>query len=126
MIEPLNAPDLLALRASVAAYAPAMTALEVIEDCEGDLEDAAISLAIRVGQQPNQDNAIWLDALAKRCRAKICQPELREHLASERFGQAALMLAETRLIPDVLALPVLLYVRQQGLDPFCEPLKGVL
>lgn len=126
MSEPLDAPTLLTLRASVADYAPARAALEAIEDCEGDLEDAAIALAIRAGQQPEADNALWLEALAKRCRAEICQPALREAVAIERWGAAAQALAETGLIPDVLALPVLLYVRQQGLDDFCAPLEGLL
>ncbi len=126
MSEPLTSPVILALRASVADYEPACLALAVIEDCEGNLEDAAISLAIRTGQQPNADNALWLAALAKRCRAKICQPELRQAIAAERWGEAAQALATTKLIPDLLALPVLLYVQQQGLDDFCAPLEGVI
>ncbi|NJL00886.1 MAG: hypothetical protein HC838_05030 [Spirulinaceae cyanobacterium RM2_2_10] len=126
MSEPLTAPRLLALRASVASYAPAQTALSTIEDCEGDLEDAAIALAIRAGQQPEQDNERWLAGLAKRCRAKICHPDLRTQIEGERWGEAAQLLAATKLIPDILALPVLLYAQQQNLEQFCAPLDGVL
>ena len=42
-----------------------MEALDLIEDCDGDLEDAVMTLAIRAGQEPEQTNSDWLDALAK-------------------------------------------------------------
>jgi hypothetical protein len=52
-------------RSELANNPEAMKALDAIEDCEGNLEDAAIALAIRAGQQPQRDNAEWLDALAR-------------------------------------------------------------
>lgn len=109
-------------RTELADNTQAMRALDAIEDCEGDLEDAAISLAIRVGQQPQTDNAEWLDALAKKCRAVICQKEFREDLLNGKYAPVVEYLAATPLLPGILATPVLMYVMRQGVNNFCEPL----
>lgn len=113
-------------RAQLANYPPALKALEAIEDCEGDLADAALSLAIRAGQEPQQDSVEWLVSLAKRCRAAICQEILRENLQSGALDKAAIALANVNLIPAILATPVLIYVLKQGTDDFCRPLDGKL
>lgn len=111
-------------RSQLAHFPQAMQALDAIEDCEGDLEDAAIALAIRVGQQPQTDNAEWLDALAKKCRAVICQSEFREDLLNGSYAEIINYLAETPLLPSILATPVLMYVLRQGVNSFCEPLDS--
>ncbi|HBL09884.1 MAG TPA: hypothetical protein DD379_00255 [Cyanobacteria bacterium UBA11162] len=111
-------------RSQLANYTEAMVALDAIEDCEGDLEDAAIALAIRAGQQPQTDNADWLDALAKKCRAVICQPEFREDLLNGSYARVIEYLAGTPLLPPILAAPVLMYVVQHGVNSFCEPLDS--
>jgi hypothetical protein len=109
-------------RSQLANNSQAMTALDVIEDCEGDLEDAAIALAIRSGQQPQRDNAEWLDALARKCRAVICQKEFREDLLNGSCAGVIEYLASTPLLPGILATPVLIYVLRKGVNSFCEPL----
>lgn len=113
-------------RSQLSHYPEAMKALDVIEDCEGDLEDAAISLAIHVGQQPQRENAEWLDALARKCRAVICQKEFREELLNGFYGSVFRYLAETPLLPTILVAPVLMYVSNQGVESFCEPLDSQL
>jgi len=102
----------------------AMQALDAIEDCEGDLEDAAIALAIRAGQQPQSDNARWLDDLAKKCRAVICKPEFRQDLLNGSYSQVIEYLAETPLLPAILATPVLMSAISQGVSNFCEPIDA--
>ncbi len=111
-------------RTELANNPEAMRALDAIEDCEGDLEDAAIALAIRVGQQPQRDNAEWLDALARKCRAVICQKEFRDDLLNGSYTPMIRYLAETPLLPSILATPVLMYVVRQGINHFCEPLDS--
>jgi hypothetical protein len=111
-------------RSELANNPEAMIALDSIEDCEGDLEDAAIALAIRAGQQPQLDNAEWLNALARKCRAVICQKEFREDLLNGSFAPVVGYLAATPLLPGILATPVLMYVMQQGINDFCEPLDA--
>lgn len=112
-------------QAELVDYPDAQAALKEIEDCEGDLEDAAMVLAIRVGQQPDIANSDWLDGLAKKCRAVICQKEFRNALVNETYAPIVGHLAATRLCPAILVTPVLMYVIKQGVNNFCEPLDTV-
>ncbi|WP_066377402.1 MULTISPECIES: hypothetical protein [unclassified Anabaena] len=103
----------------------AMQALDLIEDCEGDLEDAAMTLAIKAGQEPQQANSEWLGDLAKKWRAVICEQEFREDLQNGSIKQ---MMAHLKTIPEfpkILATPVLMYVLKQGVGKFCEPIDTV-
>ncbi|MDZ8187044.1 MAG: hypothetical protein RMX96_19630 [Nostoc sp. ChiSLP02] len=99
-----------------------MEALDLIEDCDGDLEDAAMTLAIRAGQQPERANSEWLDALARKWRAVICEQEFREDLLNNSMAKMLEQLKTTPTFPKILATPVLIYVLKQGANNFCEPL----
>lgn len=113
------------LQTELTNYPNALAALQEIEECEGDLEDAAMVLAIRAGQQPDIANAEWLSSLAKKCRAFICRQELRNALADESFAPVVEQLTAAKLCPALLVMPVLLYVFKQGVDEFCQPLDPV-
>ncbi|MDJ0618572.1 MAG: hypothetical protein QNJ63_17810 [Calothrix sp. MO_192.B10] len=112
-------------RSLLADYPQALEALDLIEDCEGDLEDATMTLAIRVGQEPGADNSEWLDALAKKWRAVICQAELREDLLNGKLQGIMTQLNGTSTFPKILAAPVLMYVFKQGWNNFCQPLDTI-
>ncbi|MBU7583197.1 MAG: hypothetical protein KAF91_09875 [Nostoc sp. TH1S01] len=103
----------------------AMEALDLIEDCEGDLEDAAMTLAIKAGQEPEQANSEWLDALAKKWRAVICESEFREELLNSSILEMMAHLKTMPTFPKILATPVLIYVLKQGVNNFCEPLDTI-
>lgn len=103
----------------------AMEVLDLIEDCEGDLEDAAMSLAIRAGQQPERANSEWLDALARKWRAVVCEQEFRDDLQSGSVQRMIEYLYTMPAFPKILAVPVLLYVFKQGVNNFCEPLDVI-
>jgi len=120
----ISSQQIATFRSELSDYPEAMQALDVIEDCEGDLEDAAIAMAIRAGQQPQINNAEWLDSLARKCRAVICQPEFREDLLKGSYASVIKYLAQTPLLPEILATPVLMYVVNEGVNNFCEPLEG--
>ncbi len=57
----------------------ALIALDVIEEWEGDLADAAESIATRNGIEGVEDNADfrWFVIVLNKCRDSICQPKLR-------------------------------------------------
>ncbi|WP_416670344.1 hypothetical protein [Egbenema bharatensis] len=99
----------------------ALKALEMIEDCEGDLEDAAISLALQVGQEPDRSEQ-WLDGLAKRWRVFLCQTSIKEAVQAGRIATPVKQLASEDL-PGVLALPIVLYALKLGIESFCQPLE---
>ena len=100
----------------------ALQALDMIEDCEGNLEDAAIALALQVGQLPDCSEA-WLDGLAKRWRVFLCQTGLKETLRAGSVTSAISLLAAETSIPAILATPVVLYVAQLSMEDFCKPLQ---
>ncbi|MGI8504345.1 MAG: hypothetical protein ACR2LR_24900 [Hassallia sp.] len=109
-------------RSQLADNPKAMEALDLIEDCEGDLEDAAMTLAIKAGQEPERANSEWLDALAKKWRAVICQEEFRDNLLDGSVNQMMEYLKTIPAFPQILAAPVLIYVLKQSVNNFCEPL----
>ena len=103
----------------------ALAALETIADCEGDLEDAAMALAIRVGQQPDINNSEWLKGLAKKCRVAICHSEFRNDMVNGNFLTLFEHFVRLKVCPELLILPVLLYVHEQGVNKFCQPLDPI-
>lgn len=112
-------------RSTFANYPQAMQGLDLIEDCEGDLEDAAMTLAIKAGQQPEIANSEWLDSLAKKWRAVICQEEWRSDLLEGSVDKLMQKIQKMPTFPDILVAPVLLYVFKRGIADFCEPLDSV-
>jgi hypothetical protein len=112
-------------RSQLADDAQAMEALDLIEDCEGDLEDAAMTLAIRAGQQPERANSEWLDALARKWRAVICEQEYREDLQNGSIQEMMTHLKKMPTFPKILATPVLIYILKQGVNNFCQPLDSL-
>ena len=117
----ITSQEIAQFRSQLAGYPEALKALDIIEDCEGDVEDAAISMAIHVGQEPNtSDN--WLSSLAKRCRVIICEKDAREELINGQLKVAVEGLIEAKLCPEILATPVAIYVVKTGVKDFCEPL----
>ncbi|MGB5968716.1 MAG: hypothetical protein WA865_06120 [Spirulinaceae cyanobacterium] len=108
-------------RNQLAIYSEALVALDMLEDCEGSLEDAALALAIQAGQQPDRIN--WLDGIAKRYRTVICQAEFREDLTNNNVSLMVKHLIEQKVCPAVLAAIVVIYIVEQGVEDFCQPLE---
>ncbi|MBF2017075.1 MAG: hypothetical protein IGS23_18125 [Rivularia sp. T60_A2020_040] len=113
-------------RSTFANYPQAMQALDLIEDCDGDLEDATMTLAIKVAQQPEIDNSEWLDNLARKWRAVICQQELRGDLLEGSVDKLMEQIQKMPTFPTILATPVLIYVFKQGIPDFCRPLDFII
>ncbi|TVP56762.1 MAG: hypothetical protein EA343_23335 [Nodularia sp. (in: Bacteria)] len=112
-------------RSQLADDSRAMEALDLIEDCDGDLEDAAMSLAIRAGQEPGMTNSEWLDAMARKWRAVICEQEYREDLLNNSLVTIMERLKTMPAFPQILATPVLIYILKQGVKDFCEPMDSL-
>ena len=112
-------------RSQLADDSRAMEALDLIEDCDGDLEDAAMSLAIRAGQEPGMTNSEWLDAMARKWRAVVCEPEYREDLLNNSLITVMERLKTMPSFPQILAVPVLIYILKQGVPDFCQPMDSL-
>ena len=112
-------------RTDLSEYPDALIALDVLEDCEGDLDDAAIALAIQCGQQPDTSD-LWIDGLAKRWRHIICQTDLKEPFENGLSGDVLAALTTNTDLPIKLATPVAIYVIKIGATTFCKPLAEKL
>ena len=110
-------------RLALADYGDAQTALNEIEACEGDLEDAAITLGIQVGQEPTTSDR-WIDGLAKRWRHIICQADLKQNLKDGLTANVLVQLTEHTTLPMKLATPVAIYVLKTGIEEFCQPFEA--
>jgi hypothetical protein len=117
--------ELAQYRSQVSSNEIALKALDMIEDCEGDLEDAAIALALQAGQEPDRSEQ-WLDGLAKRWRVFLCQTGIKEALQAGTVNNAISLLAAETSIPSILATPVVLYISKTGVEDFCKPLTEKL
>jgi hypothetical protein len=112
-------------RTELSDYPEALSALDVLADCEGDLEDAAITLAIQSGQEPDISEG-WLEGLAKRWRHIICHVDIRDELEDGLSGDVLTLLKANTQLPLRLATPVAIYVIKIGVETFCKPLAEKL
>lgn len=116
-------------RAELADNPDALTALDVIEEWEGDLADAAESLAIRNGIEGVEDRADlrWFVIVLKKCRDSICQAKYeiwREKIVPALIPPLADIIAGSFMCPPgvagLLATPVAIYIQEEGMDKFCQ------
>lgn len=121
----LSSEEIAQYRSQLSTNEIALQALDMIEDCEGDLEDAAIALALHVGQEPDRSDQ-WLDGIAKRWRVFLCQTGIKEALHAGSIASATTLLAAETDIPAILATPVVLYAIKTGMEDFCKPLQEKL
>jgi len=115
----LTSEDISQLRDRLADYPEAAEALQEIEDCDGDLEDAAISLALRSGQEPDS-NEQWLASFSKRYRHIACQELFREAIAAGQLSTLITHLSQETDCPKLIAPMVAIYVFKCGVQDFCH------
>jgi len=121
----LTSEEIEQFRAALADSPPALAALNEIEDCDGDLEDAAINLAIQSGMEPDTSDR-WLEGLAKRYRYILCQATFKEALEDGLNTEWLTTLATETTLPLKLATPVAMYVIKTGVPSFCESFDAKL
>ncbi|MGC1307299.1 MAG: hypothetical protein WA885_08730 [Phormidesmis sp.] len=107
------------LQARLADYPQALEALQEIEDCDGDVEDAAISLALKSGQEPDT-NEQWLASFSKRYRHIVCQPQFRTSLLAGQISPLIDYLTQETDCPALIATPVAIYVLKAGVEDYCQ------
>ena len=104
----------------------ALIALDVIEEWEGDLADAAESIATRNGIEGVEDNADfrWFVIVLNKCRDSICQPKLREKYLPALIPTLTGIIVGYLMCPpqvaEILSAIVAVYIIDQGLDKFCQ------
>ncbi len=114
-------------RAELADYPEALEALDVIEECDYNLEDAAEVLAdteaVRKGGSKKPDVNL-LDELAEQLRDVICKDEFRNGMLNDSVNVAVgVLLASSTVNPAVLVIPAFMYVMRKGINKFCDTPK---
>lgn len=114
-------------RAEWADYPEALEALDVIEECDYNLEDAAEVLAdteaVRKGGSKKPDVNL-LDELAEQLRDVICKDEFRNGMLNDSVNVAVgVLLASSPVDPAVLVIPAFMYVMRKGINKFCDTPK---
>ncbi|PZO53711.1 MAG: hypothetical protein DCF15_12625 [Phormidesmis priestleyi] len=117
----LTPAEITQLRSRLADYPHALEALQEIEDCDGDVEDAAISLALKSGQEPDT-NEQWLASFSKRYRHIACQTPFREDLTAGQISSLVNHLTQETDCPPLMAAPITIYIHHFGIDTFCNSL----
>jgi hypothetical protein len=109
----------------------ALAALDTIEEWDGDLADAAESIATRNGIEGVEDNADlrWFFAMLLKIRefTKICEPEnqnFRENYLPALIPPIADLMSSSFGCPPgvagVLATPFAVYIKEEGMEQFCQ------
>ncbi len=96
--------------------------LEVIEHCEGNLEQAARVLARRAGVEKVRVRGVenWQLALQKACEI-VCDDKFKGGLVPGLIGSLIGALATSGSpILAAVATPTSIYIAQVGIDSFCQ------
>jgi len=94
----------------------ALAAIDTIQECGGNLEDAARLIAIAGGTEVESD---LLEKLSSRCRSVICQDDMKAELPAT-ISAIAEFLASSSGLPSRLATPIALFAIEQGIEDFCD------
>ena len=117
----ITAQEIEQFREQLRDYPEAIAALDVIKDCEGDVEDAAYVLARRAGAEEVRFASNWLEQGLKQCRDAICGKELKDDSLPELLKAVKESLAASSP-PFLVALetPVVIHIAQVGVKNFCR------
>jgi hypothetical protein len=116
-------------RDQLRAYPDSLTALDVIEEYDGNLPSAAKAIAIRNDIEGVADYGLsdWFDERLQECRNFICQPKYRgltKNYLPALIPPLADLLAGSLGCPPgvagIIATPFAVYINDEGLDKFCE------
>jgi DNA repair exonuclease SbcCD nuclease subunit len=95
----------------------ALAALDTIQECDGNLEKAARSIATAAGNTDVEPDL--LEQLSTRCRTVICQEDMKEKLPV-LIAAIAGFLASSSGFPSKLATPIALFAIEKGSEDFCD------
>ncbi len=98
-------------------YPEAITALNTIEECEGNLEDATALIASRSGESVLMGDSL-LNDLVKRARKHLCQPDNQKEWAD--LKDVLEILKEFLPSPIPLAVTCTLKLSEIGLRNLCK------
>jgi hypothetical protein len=98
-------------------YPEALAALDVIQECDGYVEDAVTLLMMReTGKEPDRGVDEWL----QKCRKVICQEDVKEALESGLIAPAIEPLAISMGLPPGTATALGILAFKIGIKKLCD------
>jgi hypothetical protein len=97
-----------------------LDALDLIEECDGDLKQAANFLALESGIVISKKPQDILDKLAQKCRNIVCDEVFINELMTGVLTTGVASLTVSGQIPAALATPVVIYLAKKGVKKWCE------
>ena len=111
-------------RQQFADYPEALDALDLIAECDGDLEESANLLVIEKGiselRSGESEEENTLDKIAKKFRQIICDDVFIDDLMDGLVPVAVTTLAMNGQIPVALATPVVIYLTKKSVKSWCN------
>jgi hypothetical protein len=105
-------------------YPEALDALDLIAECDGDLEESANLLLIEEGitelKSGESEDGNTLDKIATNFRKIICEDVFIDDLIGGLVPVAVTSLAMSGQIPIAIATPVVIYVAKKGIKTWCN------
>jgi hypothetical protein len=98
-------------------YPEALPNLDTIQECEGNLEDAAQVIVLEAGEEEVQSDL--LEKLSNLCRSVICKEDMKEELPV-LIAAITEFLASGSGFPPGLATPIAIFVTKRGMKNFCQ------
>ncbi|WP_377482057.1 MAG: hypothetical protein P2A85_28960 (plasmid) [Microcoleus anatoxicus] len=105
-------------------YPESLDALDLIEECNGDLKQAANLLVLESGIVIPKKVPDTLDELAQKCRNIVCDEVFINELMTGVLTAAVTSLTASGQIPAALATPVVIYLAKKGVKKWCESSNG--
>jgi hypothetical protein len=126
----LNPEELDRYRSELVGFPEAIAALKIVQEWDGDLADAAESIATLNGIEGVEDNAenrwFFIVLLKIRDWTGVCEPandDFRENYFSAMIPTIAeIMSANFGCSPGIatlIATPFAIYIQKEGMDKFC-------
>lgn len=111
-------------RQQLADYPEALDALDLIAECDGNLEESANFLVIEEGiselRSGESEEENTLDKIAKKFRKIICDDDFIDDLMSDLVTAGIASLAVSGQIPVAVATPVVIYLAKKGVKSWCN------
>lgn len=105
-------------------YPESLDALDLIEECDGDLKQAANFLALESGIVISKKMPDILNELARKSRHIVCDEVFINELMTGVLTTGVASLTVSGQIPAALATPLVIYLAKKGVKKWCESNNG--
>ena len=116
----LSLEELSQFRESLSGVPESLATLDVIELCDGNIEQAISALAPQFGINITRDSEKPIDKYIQGFSHIICDEDFIDDLMKDLLAVAIGALAAAGQIPTAIATPIVLYVAKKGVKKWCS------